>query len=161
MKVRRLWVVVGAILAIGITGCAGTSTPNREPIAPGDPVLGLLNKGITQLSVNINPLSKRMNDVQQMSSEKNPALQELRALELSGWQLHQQQWVLQRDHLVLARETLEWASKNHGEKGRLLEVWRQHQQEYARALEELRRQRQGLENKHLEVESRLVERGLQ
>ena len=161
MKVRKLWVVVGAILAIGITGCGGTSTPNREPLAPGDPLLGLLNKGITQLSVNINTLSKRMNDVQQLSSGTDPVLQELRALDLSEWQLHQQQWVLQRDHLVLARDTLQQVHKHPGENGRLLDQWRKHWQQYLKSLEELRQQRQSLESKHLEVETRLIEQRLQ
>ncbi|MEP7152344.1 MAG: hypothetical protein ABI856_11585 [Nitrospira sp.] len=161
MKAQRLWVMVGAIFAMGIAGCAGTSHLNREPIAPDDPVIGLLSKGITQLTVNINTLSKRMNDVQQMSSGTDPGLQELRALDLSGWQLHQQQWVLQRDHLLLARDTLQQVHKNPGENGRLLDQWRQHWQQYVKSLEELRLQRQSLERKHLEVETRLIEQRLQ
>jgi hypothetical protein len=161
MKTRRRWMLVGIVLATGVAGCVGTNQMDRAYVPPGDPVIGLLNKGITQLNVNINTLSKRMNDAQQASAGTDPVLQELQALDLSGWQLHQQQWVLQRDHLVMARDALRRASKSQGEKGQLLAQWRQHQQQYRKALEELRQQRHYLESKHLEVEARLVERGLQ
>lgn len=160
MGVRTRWILVGALM-MSLEACAGTSQIDRGPVPPDDPVIGLLSKGITQLNVNINALSKRMNDVQQASPATDPVLQELQALDLSGWQLHQQQWVLQRDHLVLARDALQRASKNQGEKGQLMIQWRQHWQQYVKAVEELRQQRQTLESKHLEVEARLVERGLQ
>lgn len=162
MKIQRQWVLVGA-LVMGVAACVGTSHGERDHVTPGDPdpVIGLLSKGITQLNGNINALSKRMNDVQQASAGTDPALRELQALDLSGWQLHQQQWVLQRDHLVLARDSLQQASGQPEVKKQLLEQWRQHQQRYVNALEELRQQRQNLENKHLELEARLIERGLQ
>ena len=102
-----------------------------------------------------------MSDVQQASAGTDPVLQELQALDLSGWQLHEQQWVLQRDHLVFARGILQQASKNPGEKGQLLTQWREQRRDYLKALEDLRHQRQHLEDTHLEVETRLVERGLQ
>jgi chromosome segregation ATPase len=161
MKRRRLWMLVGIVLAMGVTACAGTSQANRETVPPEDPVIGLLSKGITQLNVNINALSKRMNDVHQASTGTDPALRELQALDLSGWQLHQQQWILQRDHLIAARESLRRASGQPGQKKQLLDQWQQHQQQYVKALEELRQERQKLENKHLEVEARLIEHRLQ
>ena len=79
---------------------------------------------------------------------------------LSGWQLHQKQWGLQRDHLVLARDQLEKAKKNPGDKPQLLNTWRLRQQEYQAALEEIYQQRQQLEQKHLEAEAQLIERRL-
>lgn len=161
MKRRRRWMLVGIVLAISVAGCTGTSQVNRDPVPPDDPVIGLLSKGIMQLNVNINALSKRMNDVQQAPAGTDPMLQELQALDLSGWQLHQQQWVVQRDHLALARDLLQRVYRSQGEKERLLDEWRKHQQEYVQAIEALRRQRQILENKHLDVEARLVEHRLQ
>jgi len=160
MKVRRPWVLVG-VLAMGIAACASTSQGEHTTLGPSDPVVDLLTKGITQLNGNINALSKRMTDAQQISARTPPVLQELQALDLSGWQLHQQQWVLQRDHLVLARESLQRASAQPDQKKQLLDQWRQHQQQYVKALQELRQQRQNLENKHLDVESSLIEHGLQ
>lgn len=161
MKRRRLWVLVGIVFAMGVAACVGTRQANREGPPPDDPVIGLLSKGIAQLNGNIHALSKRMNEVQQASAGTDPALQELQALDLSGWQLHQQQWVLQRDHLLLARDSLQQAYKSQGSKRRLMDEWRKHRQEYMKAIEDLRHQRQQLENMHLEVEARLVERGLQ
>lgn len=161
MKGRRLWMLIGSLLALGLAACASTGNVDREHVASGDPVIGLLDKGITHLNVNIKALSKRMSDVQQASAGTDPVLQELQALDLSGWQLHEQQWVLQRDHLVFARGILQQASKNPGEKGQLLTQWREQRRDYLKALEDLRHQRQHLEDTHLEVEARLVERGLQ
>ncbi|MDE3048471.1 MAG: hypothetical protein KGJ48_01045 [Nitrospirota bacterium] len=142
------------------TGCTGPTTATRDTIPSGDPAIGLLSKRITQLTVNLNGLSKRMSDVPPMPAESDATLQELRELDLSGWQLHQKQWGLQRDHLVFARDQLEKAQKNPGDKPQLLKSWRQRQQEYQAALEEIYRQRQQLEQKHLEAEVQLIERRL-
>jgi hypothetical protein len=147
------------ILAVG-TGCAGPTAGTRDTIPSEDPALGLLSKRITQLTVNLNGLSKRIGEAPSMPAESDATLQELRELDLSGWQLHQKQWGLQRDHLVFAREQLEKAQKNPGDKPQLLNAWRQHQKEYHAALEEIHQLRQELEQKHLEADARLIERRL-
>jgi hypothetical protein len=157
----RLRGLVGILLVLGVAACANTSQIDHKHNTPGDPVMSLLNKGITQLNVNINVLSKRIHAFQQASTEADPILKELQALDLSGWQLHQQQWVLQRDHLVLVREFLQRADKTQDPRGQLLDQWRQHLKQYTQSLAELRQQRQDLESKHLEVEGRLLERGFQ
>jgi hypothetical protein len=161
MKRRGLSMILVIMLAMGVAACVGTSQVKRNPLPPDDPVIGLLSKGITQLTVNIDALSKRMNDVQQASTGADPLLRELQALDLSGWQLHQQQWMLQRDHLIAARDSLRQASVQPGQKKQLLDQWQQHRLQYMNALEELRQERQKLENKHLEVEARLIEYRLQ
>lgn len=160
MKPRKQLVLV-AILAISVTACADAGQTNLKASRSADPVIGLLNKGIQQLDSNIKVLSKRMSDVQQASAATDPVLQELQALDLSGWQLHRQQWILQRNHLTLARDSLQQAIGQPEQKKQLLDQWRLHQQQYLRAIEELRQQRRDLENKHVEVEARLLERQLQ
>lgn len=142
------------------TGCAGPTTDMRDTIPPGDPTIGLLGKRITQLTVNLNGLSKRMSEAPSMPAESDTMLQELRELDLLGWQLHQKQWGLQRDYLVFARDQIEKAQKNSGDKPQLLNTWRQRQQEYQAALEAIYQQRQQLEQNHLEAESQLIERRL-
>lgn len=142
------------------TGCAGPTIGTRNTISSEDPALGLLSKRITQLTVNLNGLSKRMSEAPPMPAESDATLQQLRELDFSGWQLHQKQWGLQRDHLVFARDQLEKAQKNPGDKPQLLNTWRQRQQEYQAALEEIHQQRQQLERQHLEAEARLIERRL-
>jgi hypothetical protein len=161
MKVLRLWTFFGILLVAGIAAFTSTGQTDPGPIPPDNPVIGLLSKGIAQLNINIDALSKRMAQARQASTGMDPALHELQALDLSGWQLHQQQWVIQRDHLVFARDSLQRASGQPGEKAQLLDQWRQHQHQYTKALDELRQQRHRLEDKHVEVEARLVERGLQ
>ncbi len=161
MNGSELWMLVGTVLALSAAACVGSGSAQREPAVTDDPVIDLLGKGITQLSVNIDTVPRRINDVQQESVGTDPALQELQALDLSGWQLHQQQWVLQRDHLVLTRDTLERVQRSQEEKAQLLNQWQLHRRQYVKALENLRQQRHQLESKHLEVEARLIERRLQ
>ena len=157
----QLWQVLGGFLfAISVAACVGSSTLSREADAPGDPVIGLLNKGITHLNLSISALSRRIDEVQQASPGTDPLLQEMQALDLSGWQLHRQQWVLQRDHLVFGRDMLAKAGTNQDQNHRIMDQWHQHWKQYVTALEELRLQRHNLENKHLDVEARLIERGL-
>jgi uncharacterized protein YukE len=160
MNVSRLWVSLGCMLALGLAACGGSKQTIHDSSSREDQVMSSLSQGIARLDTNINALSKRMNEVRQASARTDPTLQELQALDLSGWQLHNQQWVLQRNHLILARDLIQ-QTKGESGKGPLLDQWRKHRQEYARALEELRQQRQELERKHLEVEGRLIERRLQ
>ncbi|HJT19145.1 MAG TPA: hypothetical protein VJ746_01665 [Nitrospira sp.] len=160
--IRRMrWQPIALAVAISLAACAGTGSTDRFQVPSVDPFVGLLNKGITQLNININGLSKRITDAQQIPAGENPLMQELQALHLAGWQLHERQWVLQRDHLVLARDLLQNAEKGQAEKAQLLEQWRQHEQQYANAVDDLRQQRLSLEQKHLEVEARIVEQRLQ
>ena len=161
MRVHKLWVIVGCMVTLGLVGCEGPKQTIRDPSPLEDPVISLLSKGIAQLDMNINALSKRMDDVQKASVRTDATLQELQALDLSGWQLHRQQWVLQRNHLVLARDLIQQTATNGSEKGQMLDRWHKHRQDYVQALEELRQQRQELERMHLEVEGRLIERRLQ
>lgn len=64
----------GFVFVMSVAACADPSQIDREHVSPGDPVIGLLRKGIAQLNVNINPLSRRMNDVQQTSADTDRVL---------------------------------------------------------------------------------------
>ncbi|BFU89765.1 MAG: hypothetical protein NTAFB01_09520 [Nitrospira sp.] len=161
MNRHGLKMLVGSVIVISVAACADTGQIQRELVPPDDPVIGLLSKGITQLNGNIDRVSKRMNDVRQASAGTDSALQELQALDLSGWELQQRQWIVQRNHLVLTRDTLQRVQLSGEEKAELLAQWQQHRHQYVKAMEDLRQQRHQLESKHLEVEARLIERGLQ
>ncbi len=161
MNRRGLRVLVVSALAVSVAACADTGQIQHELAPSDDPVIGLLSKGITQLNVNINTVSKRMNDVRQASAGTDSALQELQALDLSGWELQQRQWIVQRNHLVLTRDTLQRVQLTQEEKAQALAQWQQHRHQYVKAMEDLRQQRHQLESKHLEVEARLIERRLQ
>lgn len=148
------------LLIIGFTGCATPSGQGHATADAPDPVLGMLDRGLTQITVSINALAQRITALQQTSDIMDPILRELRALDLSGWQLHQQQWLLQRDHLQFAKTHLLQAGERPQEKPRLLTQWNEHELQYERTLEELRQQRQALERERFQVEARLIERSL-
>lgn len=157
---RAATVLVLVLIALAETGCAGTAGPERKGTPVPDPVLTMLTKGILQLTVNIQGLSKRVAELQKMQDATDPTLGELRALDLSGWELHRQQWRLQRDHLQFAKDQLVRAQQSSGEKPQLLGQWVRHEQAYERALADLREQRQALERKRLKVEAQLIEQSL-
>jgi hypothetical protein len=117
----------------------------------------MLNKGILQLTMNINGIEKRMADLEQAGQGAEPTLRELYALDLSGWKLHQQSWMLQREHLQFAKQRLLEAKGNPNDRPHLREQWVRHEQEYERTLEDLRRQRLALEKLRLQAETRLIE----
>jgi hypothetical protein len=148
------------LLIIGFAGCATPAGQGRATADAPDPVLGMLDKGLTQITASIHALSQRITALQQVSDTTDPILRELRALDLSGWQLHQQQWLLQRDHLQFAKTQLRQADEHPQGKPRLLTQWSEHELQYERALEELRQQRHALERERFQVEARLIERSL-
>lgn len=154
--------VVGILVAT-VVGCAGTPGVDRKASSSADSidsVSQMLNKGIMQLTVNVEGLTTRMAELQRLPEVTDPTLRELRALDLSGWQLHQQQWKLQLEHLLFTRKQLRLANESPADRSQLLQQWAKRQQEYERALDDLRQQRLALEQKRVQVEAQLIERSL-
>jgi len=104
----------------------------------------MLQQGIIELNGSIEELIRHISDLQQMPPVSDPNIQELRALDLAGWELHRQQWILQRDHLMFSVNQIQ----------RILADPRQ--QQFVKMLEELSAHRQKLERKRLEVESQVL-----
>ncbi len=154
--------VVGiGILAAVLLGCTETAPVERKASPSADEtssVKQLLNKGILQLQVNLKGLTKRIDELQRLPKVADPMLHELRALDLTGWQLHQHQWQMQLDHLHFAQAQLGLAEERPAERPQLLQEWVVRQRDYERAMDELREQRQALERKRVRVEAQLVER---
>lgn len=154
--------VVGILVAT-VVECAGTPGVDRKASSSADSidsVSQMLNKGIMQLTVNVEGLTTRMAELQRLPEVTDPTLRELRALDLSGWQLHQQQWKLQLEHLLFTRKQLRLANESPADRSQLLQQWAKRQQEYERALDDLRQQRLALEQKRVQVEAQLIERSL-
>lgn len=158
---QGLKVVVLGSLLLSLVACTGPTVTERKADSSGNPALGLINRDIMRLGINIEGIKKRMAEMQALPASSDPTQRELRALDLSTSQLHQQQWILQRDHLLFAKEQLKRASESQAAKQQLLEEWRQREQQYEKAIEELRQQRMALERKRVQVEGQLVERSLQ
>jgi len=146
-----------ALLAAG--GCAAT-TPQPDQPHPAEVVTTMLERHLSQLDQSIAKLDKQLADMQQLPDTSDPTLREIRALDLVGWQLHQQQWLLQREHFRFAQAQLREAKAHPENKARLLEDWVRHEKEYEKALDDFRRQRHELEQKRHQVEAQIVERYL-
>jgi predicted nucleic acid-binding Zn-ribbon protein len=163
MRARRLILPVLTCL-YALAGCAqGTGAP-RDVVAPvhhtPETVQGLLDRHLSQLNASIDGLDDRMAEIKRTPDTPDPTIRELRALDLAGWQLHQQQWVLQREHLRFARAQLRRATEQPNEKPKIQQEWAKHEQEYEAALDEFRQQRHALEKKRLQVEAQLIDRYL-
>lgn len=153
------WMLFGIGLWI-LGGCADTTVMNHEGRAV-DPMMDMLHRGILDLDENVRELNGRIAELQQMPPVQDPLVHELRALDLSGWQLHQQQWVMQRERLLFALHQIQRARTHPTERSDLWAQWTTRQEQFVTALEDLRAQRHTLEKKRLTVESQLLERYFQ
>jgi hypothetical protein len=150
---RIMW---GVSLFI-LVGCAEAIFQKGHAQSP-DPVLSMLHQGIVELNGSIDELQRHIADLQQMPPVSDPTIQELHGLDLAGWNLHLQQWMLQRDHLVYTVNQIQRVRADTREKPRVAAEWNDRQQEFLKTLEELSTHRQKLERKRVDVESQVVER---
>lgn len=158
MNVQRpLLIGLGLLAAMG---CGGP-TVGRDGPGSRDPVVEMLHQGILELDGNIDELNRHIAELQQMPAVSDPRVQELRALDLSGWQLHLQQWNLQREHLKFSVNQIQQVQANPREKPAIGSQWTNRQQQFVKAMDDLRAQRQTLERKRLEVESQVLGRYFQ
>jgi hypothetical protein len=146
------------LIGLGLLATLGCSGPTvtREGERSVDPVMEMLHQGILELNGNIEELTRHIAELQQMTPVSDPRVQELRALDLSGWQLHLQQWILQREHLLFSVDQIQRAQADSREKPTIRTQWTNRQEQFVTALDDLRAQRQALERKRLEVESQVL-----
>jgi hypothetical protein len=149
------WRIMIGIGLLSILGCTGPAVDSR-PAQSADPVLDMLHQAIVELDGNIEELNRHIADLQQMPRSSDPNLQELFALDLDGWQLHLQQWLLQRDHLQFAVIQIQQARTNPQNKAAAESQWNARQQQFLKTFEELSMHRQQLERKRFDVESQLI-----
>jgi len=155
MKVQRVILIgLGFLVALGCSG--PTVAPEGQPSV--DPVVEMLHRGILELNGNIDELDQHITELQTMPAVSDPRIQELRALDLLGWQLHQQQWLLQREHLMFALNQIQRVRAKPHEKLGIRTQWTTRQQQFVTVLDDLRAQRLTMERKRLEVESDILER---
>lgn len=149
------WPVTFGLGLLIVVGCTGPSI-EKEPAQPTDPVLGMLYQGIAELNGSIEELNRHISDLQQMPPSSDPNIQELHALDLAGWQLHLQQWMLQRDHLQFSVNQIQRALADPREKSTVGSQWTDRHQQFVKTLEELSAHRRTLERKRFDVESQVV-----
>lgn len=155
------WVLFSILsFVFGIQSCAAVqkSIDIVQPLEQTpDTVVGMLDKHLAELDRNIAELNERMADLKHMPDTPDPTIRELRALDLAGWELHQQQWILQREHLQFARTQLRQVSQSPGDKPRLHGEWTKHEEAFEAAMQDFRQQREALEQKRLQVEAQFID----
>ena len=139
-----------------LLGCAEPSF-QKGSTQPPDPVLTMLHQGIVELNGSIDELRLHIKDLEELPSVSDANIQELHGLDLAGWKLHLQQWILQRDHLLYTVNQIQRVRRDAREKPMAASEWKDRQQEFLKTLEELSTNRQKLERKRVEVESQVVE----
>ena len=148
-----------ALASLGLFALAACSTPAvHEARQPVDPVVDMLHRGILDLEENVDELNERIAELQQLPPVPDPKIQELRALDLSGWRLHQKQWLVQRERLLFTVHQIELSHAQPSRRPDLWAEWTARQEQFRATFEDLRAQRHALERKRSAVESELLER---
>lgn len=163
MRERRM-ILPLLICLSALPGCARWTAAPHDVVAPvehtPETIMGLLDRHLSQLNTSIEELGDRMAELKRAPDTPDSTIRELRALDLAGWQLHQQQWMLQREHLRFARTQLQRATAQPGDKQSIQQEWAKHEQEFEAALDDFRQERHALEKKRLQMEAQLIDRYL-
>ena len=161
MKVYGMLIIGLALLAAaGCNGTVGTerAATERTGHPRADPVLNMLHRGVIELNESIDELKRDIADLQQLPAVSDPQLQQLQGLDLAAWQLHLQQWVVQRDRLLSSVTFIEQARAAPQDKAAIGDQWSKRQAEFTKVIEELRTQRRTLEQQRADVESQILGR---
>lgn len=156
---QRYSAILGSLMLLAAGGCA-TGAPAPDQPHPADLVSTMLERHLNELDAGIARLDKQLAEMQQLPETADPTLREIRALDLVGWQLHQQQWLLQREHFRYAQDRLREVKAHPENKAQLLQQWMTHEKEYEKALDDFRQRRHELEQKRHQIEAQIVERYL-
>ena len=159
MKIHGMVVIGLALLAVA--GCNGTvaterAATERKVQSRPDPVLDMLHRGVIELNENIDELKHHIADLQQMPVASDPRVQELQGLDLAAWQLHLQQWVVQRDHLMSSLNFIQQAQEAPQDKAAIGDRWSEHRVEFMKTVEELKTHRRKIEQKRTDVEAQVL-----
>lgn len=161
MKLQGMLIIGLALLTAG--GCNGTVGADQVAAARQghprpDPVLTMLHRGVIELTESIDELKRDIADLQQLPTVSDPRVQQLHGLDLAAWQLHLQQWVVQRDRLRSAIDFIQQAQAAPHDKAALGDQWSARQAEFMNTIEELRNQRRSLEQQRADVELQVLGR---
>jgi hypothetical protein len=147
--------IIGLIL-LTAAGCDGAAAVREPRGLKPDPVVTMLHQGVIELNENIEELKRDIADLERMPIPSDPQVQELQGLDLAAWQLHLQQWMLQRDRLVSSLKFIEQAQAAPQDKAALGSQWSEHQAALLKTIEELRTHRRAIEQKRIDVESQVL-----
>lgn len=157
-KLRVLSTVV--LVCTLVIGGSWTALAAAESIRPLNLILLDLEKHIGELTINIEDVAERIEVLRATPPINDPIIQELRNLDLEGWELHEEQWRLQLKHLRFTENLLKQLHETKGDKADLLKTWIDHEREYETALEAYRDKRHVIEGARLQKEGKMIERYL-
>ncbi|HJT18847.1 MAG TPA: hypothetical protein VJ746_00160, partial [Nitrospira sp.] len=147
--------VIGLALLASIGCNAGTGVKERN-VRPSDPVIEMLHQGVIELNGNIDELSRHIAHLREMPTVSDSRVQELQGLDLAGWQLHLQQWMVQRDHLAASLDAIQRVQDAPQDKAAVGSQWSERRAQFVKTMEELTAHRQKLEQKRIELESQVL-----
>ena len=83
------------------TGIIGHSLAAAEDMHPLPSIISDIERHIAELTINTEKISDRIKILHEVPDSKDPLIQEVRNLDIRGWEIHQEQWNLQLDQLRL------------------------------------------------------------
>jgi hypothetical protein len=153
--------LVMSLVLLTAAACNGGAVGKEARGSKPDPVVNMLHRGVIDLNENIEELKQHIADLKQMPIDSNPQVQELQGLDLASWELHLQQWMVQRDNLVSSLDSIQQAQAAPQNKAVIGDQWSERRAQYMKTIEELRSNRRKIEQKRTDVESQVLERYFQ
>ena len=159
MNTQRAW-MIGLVL-LTVSACDGGSTLRESRERHPDPVINMLHMGVIDLNENIEELKEHIAELKQLPIASDSRVQELQGLDLASWELHLQQWMVQRENLVSSLDAIQQAQAAPQNKTAIGDQWSERRAQYMKTIEDLRSNRRKIEQKRTEVEAQVLERYFQ
>ena len=134
MTTLRMAKVFALVLTLNM-GSIGISLAVAEEQHPLPSIITDIERHIAELTINIEKISDRMNFLREVPLSNDPLIQEVRNLDLRGWELHQKQWKLQLDQLRFTEELLRKVHDHPEEKSGALQSWLSQIKEFKEAMQ--------------------------
>ena len=159
MNTERAWMI--GLLLLAVSACDGGTSIRESRERHPDPVINMLHMGVIDLNENIDELQQHIADLKQLPIASDSRVQELQGLDLASWELHLQQWMVQRENLVSSLDAIQQAQTAPQNKTAIGDQWSERRAQYMKTIEDLRSNRRKIEQKRTEVESQVLERYFQ
>jgi hypothetical protein len=150
--------LIMSLVLLTAAACDGGTVVRESHGGHPDAVMAMLHQAVIELNGNIEELQHHIDDLKQMPIDADPQVQELQGLDLASWELHLQQWMVQRDNLVSSLDSIQQAQAAPQDKAAIGTQWSERRAQFMKMIEELRSNRRKIEQKRTEVESQVLER---
>jgi len=159
MSMSRMTNIFALVLTLTM-GIIGNSFAATEAMHPLPSIITDIERHIAELTINIKKISDRMKFLREAPVSSDPLIQEVRDLDLRGWEIQQEQWQMQLDGLRFTEGLLRKVHDHPEEKPEALQAWLGRLKEFKEKMNDYRQQRAGVEVMRLETEVKLIEQYL-